>query len=89
MATSNLPSFNVYAVEDRGQNEDPFWLKIGAAFAHKDEKGYNIVLSAFPLDNRLVMRVPADNGEEENRRPNPDQTQKAADGVEYYKPRIF
>ena len=70
MATSNLPSFNVYTVEDRGQNEDPFWLKIGAAFAHKDNKGFNIVLSAFPLDNRLVMRVPADengNGEEEKK----------------------
>lgn len=63
MATSNLPSFNVYTVEDRGKDEDPFWLKIGAAFAHKDAKGFNIVLSAFPLDNRLVMRVPADNGE--------------------------
>ncbi|PLX34445.1 MAG: hypothetical protein C0605_13640 [Hyphomicrobiales bacterium] len=72
MATSNLPSFNVYTVEDRGQNEDPFWLKIGAAFAHKDNKGFNIVLSAFPLDNRLVMRVPADengNGEEEKPKP--------------------
>jgi hypothetical protein len=66
MATSNLPSFNVYTVEDRGDNEDPFWLKIGAAFAHKDGKGFNIVLSAFPLDNRLIMRVPADeNGEDE------------------------
>ncbi len=71
MATSNLPSFNVYSVEDRGQNEDPFWLKIGAAFAHKDNKGFNIVLSAFPLDNRLVMRVPADgeNGGEEKPKP--------------------
>ena len=72
MATSNLPSFNVFTVEDRGQNEDPFWLKIGAAFAHKDKKGFNIVLSAFPLDNRLVMRVPADdadNGQEEKPKP--------------------
>jgi len=33
MATSNLPSFNVYTVEERGNGEDPFWLKIGAAFA--------------------------------------------------------
>ena len=66
MAASNLPSFNVYTVEDRGDNEDPFWLKIGAAFAHKDGKGFNIVLSAFPLDNRLIMRVLADeNGEED------------------------
>ena len=53
MANNNMPSFNVYTVEDRGENDDPFWLKIGAAFQHKDEKGYNIVLSAFPIDNRL------------------------------------
>ncbi len=71
MATSNLPSFNVYTVEDRGQNEDPFWLKIGAAFTHKDGKGFNIVLSAFPLDNRLVMRVPADDAAKEEEKPKP------------------
>ena len=65
MATSNMPSFNVYTVEDRGENDDPFWLKIGAAFQHKDEKGYNIVLSAFPIDNRLVLRVPADDAQDE------------------------
>ena len=72
MATSNLPSFNVYTVEERGNGEDPFWLKIGAAFAHKDAKGFNIVLSAFPLDNRLVMRVPADED-----KPKPEEKAKA------------
>lgn len=59
------PMFNVYSVEDRGEKEDPFWLKIGAAFPHKDEKGFNIVLSAFPIDNRLVLRAPSDNGDNE------------------------
>lgn len=65
MAQHQSPHFNVYTVEDRGENDDPFWLKIGAAFEHKDEKGFNIVLSAFPIDNRLVMRVPADDAGEE------------------------
>ena len=65
MAKSQSPSFNVYTVEDRGENDDPFWLKIGAAFEHKDEKGFNIVLSAFPIDNRLVMRAPADETQDE------------------------
>ena len=64
MASTNGPVFNVYTVEDRGKGEDPFWLKIGAAFAHKDDKGFNIVLSAFPIDNRLVLRMPAENGED-------------------------
>jgi len=65
MANSNAPAYNVYTVEDRGENEDPFWLKIGAAWAHKDGKGLNITLSALPPDNRLVLRVPAENDDAE------------------------
>jgi len=64
MATSNAPSHNVYTVEERGEGEDPFWLKIGATWAHKDAKGFNITLSALPPDNRLVLRVPAEDGDE-------------------------
>ncbi len=64
MATNSAPSHSVYTVEDRGEGEDPFWLKIGAAWPHKDGRGFNITLSALPLDSRLVLRVPADNAEE-------------------------
>ena len=32
------------------------WLKIGAAFEHKDGKGYNLTLQALPTDGRLVLR---------------------------------
>jgi len=65
MANANAPSHNVYVVEDRGEGDDPFWLKIGAAWAHKDGKGFNVNLSALPLDNRLVLRVPAEAGSDE------------------------
>ena len=65
MGTNSAPSHNVFTVEDRGENEDPFWLKIGAAWAHKDGKGFNITLSAFPPDNRLVLRVPSETEEEQ------------------------
>jgi len=64
MANANAPAYNVYTVEERGEGEDPFWLKIGAAWAHKDGKGFNITLSALPCDNRLVLRIPAEDGEE-------------------------
>lgn len=50
------PAFSVFTVEDRGEGNDPFWLKIGAAFPHKDGKGYNLTLQALPADNRLVLR---------------------------------
>ena len=59
MGTSSAPSHNVFTVEDRGETEDPFWLKIGAAWPHKDGKGFNITLSALPPNNRLVLRVPS------------------------------
>lgn len=50
------PSFSVFTVEGRGEGNDPFWLKIGAAFEHKDGKGYNLTLQALPTDGRLVLR---------------------------------
>jgi len=63
MGTNSAPTHNVFTVEDRGKDEDPFWLKIGAAWAHKDGKGFNITLSALPLDNRLVLREPTEDDE--------------------------
>lgn len=74
MATQSAPSHNVFTVEDRGDNEDPFWLKIGAAWAHKDGKGFNLTLSALPLDGRLVLREPTEN---EDERPAPRQQRKS------------
>ena len=53
---SDKPAFNVYTVEDRGGDKDSYWLKVGAAFPHKDEKGFNLVLQALPTDGRLVLR---------------------------------
>jgi hypothetical protein len=65
MGMNSAPSHNVFTVEDRGENEDPFWLKIGAAWAHKDGKGFNITLSALPPDNRLVLRVPSETDDDD------------------------
>jgi hypothetical protein len=52
------PKHKVYAVEDREREDEkePFWTRIGSAFPHKDGKGLNIVLSALPLNGRLVLR---------------------------------
>ena len=54
--TSMKPSYSVFTVEDKGEGNDPFWLKIGAAFEHKDGKGFNLALQALPTDGRLVLR---------------------------------
>ena len=68
MGTNSAPTHNVFTVEDRGKDEDPFWLKIGAAWAHKDGKGFNISLSALPLDNRLVLREPTETDDDQSSR---------------------
>ena len=46
----------VYVVEGEGDNA--FWTKVGAAWQHQDGKGFNITLSALPLNGRLVVREP-------------------------------
>lgn len=46
----------VYVVE--GEGDKAFWTKIGAAWAHDDGKGFNIQLSCFPVNGRLVIREP-------------------------------
>ena len=61
---NSKPVYDVFVVEDRGENEDAFWIKVGAAFAHKDRDGMNIVLHALPTNNRLVLRRFKDKEEE-------------------------
>ncbi|MBI1386737.1 MAG: hypothetical protein GC150_17680 [Rhizobiales bacterium] len=67
MATGN-PDFVAYTVRDRGvdrngEKRDPFWLRIGAAFAHERGEGFNIVLDALPIDGRIVLRKPKESDE--------------------------
>lgn len=50
------PSHAVYTVG--GQGESSYWTKIGAAWAHENGEGFNIQLTALPLDGRLVVRKP-------------------------------
>jgi hypothetical protein len=50
------PSHAVYVVD--GEGENAFWTKIGAAWAHEDGEGFNLMLTAFPLSGRLVVRKP-------------------------------
>ena len=50
-------SYRAYAVIKR-EGEEDFWLPIGAVFAHRDGKGFNVILQAQPLDGKLVLRVP-------------------------------
>lgn len=59
MSDDKGPSHRIYTLLPRksedGQDEK-FWLKIGSAFEHSDQKGFNLVLEALPLDGKLVLR---------------------------------
>ena len=41
-----------------GEGDNAFWTKISAAWEHEDRKGFNILLTAKPLNGRLVIREP-------------------------------
>lgn len=49
-----LPSHGVFVVE--GDGKDTYWTRIGAAWAHRDGQGFNLVLAAVSVSGRLVLR---------------------------------
>lgn len=53
---SKSPSHVVYQVRDR-EGGKSFFTRIGAAWPHKDGKGFNIQIDAVPLDGRITLRV--------------------------------
>ena len=57
---NSRPSHRAYVVEDReddtSNEQGGFWTRIGSAWPHKDGKGLNIVLSALPVNGRVVLR---------------------------------
>jgi len=65
-ANTKSPTHAVYVVEERSDDQDPFWTRIGAAWPNKDGKGYNLQLRALPIGGRIVMR---EIGEEEAEEP--------------------
>jgi hypothetical protein len=53
------PTHRAYSVIRR-DGQDDYWLNLGLVFPHKDDKGFNIVLQALPLDGKIVCREVAD-----------------------------
>ena len=53
-SSSRAPTHVAYKVRDG--NDDSFWTRIGAAWPHKDGKGFNIQLDSVPLDGRITLR---------------------------------
>jgi hypothetical protein len=57
MSSTPQPAYRAFTVVKREGQED-YWLAIGAAFAHQDGDGLNLVLQALPIDGRVVLRKP-------------------------------
>ena len=54
---TNRPTHRAYAVTKRGEKSR--WQEIGAAWSHRDGKGFNLTLDYLPLNGaELVLRVP-------------------------------
>jgi hypothetical protein len=61
---SSKPAYIAYSVRNNNDEQgDGFWTRIGAVFPHKDGKGFNLLLDAFPIGDRITLRVPTEKSE--------------------------
>lgn len=70
------PTFRVYSVIPR-EGKDDYWLNLGLAFPHQDGKGFNVMLQAFPINPKLVLREVTADEEQEAGRQEPDDRRES------------
>lgn len=54
------PTHYAYHVRQGKEKSKGFWTRCGAAWQHKDGKGFNIQLDLVPLDGSIQLRVPSE-----------------------------
>ena len=54
--TPRKPEMIADHVKDRGDDKDAVWNRVGAAWQHRDGKGFDIQMDATPVDGRLTLR---------------------------------
>ena len=55
---SDNTRYDVYTVDEyeaAGEKQST-WIRLGVAFPHKDGKGFQLKLKAFPMNGELVLR---------------------------------
>ncbi len=52
---NRMPTLRLYRV--LGDGDDARWTPIGAAWPHKDGKGFSLSYDAVPLTGRVVLRL--------------------------------
>jgi hypothetical protein len=68
MGQTQQPTYRAFTVIKR-EDQDDYWLPIGAAFPHQNGDGFNIVLQALPLTSgdgtcKIVLRPPKETDKE-------------------------
>jgi len=51
---SGAPTHIAYQVREHSQQS--YWTRIGAAWAHRDGKGFSLQVDGIPLDGRITLR---------------------------------
>ena len=49
-------AFTVREYETAGEKRSD-WTRLGVAFPHSDGKGFNLVLTALPVDGKITVRL--------------------------------
>lgn len=62
--TKNQPTHALFHVTG-GKDDKAHWTRIGAAWPHKDGKGFSLSLDLLPRDGRITLRV-IDNSNDNN-----------------------
>ena len=70
------PAFRVFSVIPR-EGKDDYWLNIGLAFPHQDGKGFNVMLQAFPINPKLVLREVTNDEEQQPGRQEPQDRRES------------
>ena len=48
------PTHRAYVVKDQGEDKQARWVEIGAAWLHKDGKGFRVKLDACPTNGEAI-----------------------------------
>ena len=82
------PDFIAYSVEE-GKDGQAYFNKIGAAWAHRDGQGYDLNMSATPVNGRVSLRMMRDERmadyrqqETQQQEPTPQPSSRRSHGYE-------
>jgi hypothetical protein len=62
MSTTETPTISGkspthIAYQVRENDAKSYWTRIGAAWEHKDGKGFSIQIESLPLDGKIALRI--------------------------------